>query len=950
MSTILVIDDKKDNLVSITALLKNLIANCEVVTAQSGKEGIEKAEKHNPDVIILDIKMPEMDGYEVCQILKNNPKTRHIPVIFLTAIHTDTQSKVKGLKLGADAFLTKPVDQAELIAQINAMIRIKHAEDMLRKEKDLLEDIVLQRTSELLASQMRYKSLFNSISDMVIIHRRDGKILEVNNTTCDRLGFSHDAMMLMTLQQLTAEGDSDRINSYLQSINETADPYETSFVDRNGTTIPVEIVSTIIYYLNENAILSVARDITERKHIEHVRNQLSIVLDKSDDAIIGATLDGKIASWNKAAQHIFGYAFDEVVGCDLAILSPPYRPDEFDQLLLIIKNNEAIDHYETEGLDKKGAIHNLSMTISPLVDEHDSIIGCSIIARDFTDVKRTQEKLKKGLDIIQNLEDIAPAYFITLNEEGNILTCNKAMLQATGYSLSQVQGKTCCDIFIPDVGQKSFRNQLSTMKRTRATRIFESPINTKSGEEKIVQWHARPVYSDTEFDYFMFIGIDITEKKQLEKKILQANLEERNRIARDLHDGLGQHLAGIIFKTEMLRLKIKNDYPQEANEIVEIQNMVHQAIEQTRLIARGLSPVDLSTKGLYSSLQDMIADVNKNFAIKTILEWNITSNIDEAIDTVHVYYIIREALNNAVKHASPKNIAITISEDNAYYYVKIMDDGKGIPDEIDLAKGMGMHIMQYRAWIINASFQVQNNKSGGTLVQCIIQKSTQKAVIDKPKTGKKYTIVIVDDHPIVRQGLQQLINTQKNLEVIGQATSADEAIDVVNRKIPDCIIVDISLNGTSGIELVKALKQRFPKLPALVLSMYDEKLYAERAIKAGARGYLMKQEAPDKIIQAIYTVLKGDVYLSSEMKEQMVQSLSDKGTMDSSVEALTNREFEIFQLIGHGLGNKHIAQKLHISVKTVENVREKIKMKLHLETSQDLLQYAIEWVRENSGN
>ena len=948
MNTILVIDDKKDNLISITALLKNLIANCEVVTAQSGKEGIEKAIQSNPDVIILDVKMPEMDGYEVCQVLKNNPQTRHIPVIFLTAIHTDTQSKVKGLKLGADAFLTKPIDQAELIAQINAMMRIKHAEDMLRKEKDLLEDLVLQRTSELLASQMRYKSLFNSISDMVIIHKRDGKILEVNNTTCDHLGFSHDAMKLMTLQQLTAEGDSDRIHHYLHSIDEHADPYETSFVDRNGNTIPVEIVSTIIYYLNENAILSVARDITERKHIEHVRNQLSIVLDNSDDAIIGATLDGKIASWNKAAQYIFGYTFDEVVGCDLSILSPPYRPDEFDQLLVLVKHNEAIAHYETEGLDKKGVIHNLSMTISPLIDEHSTIIGCSIIARDLTDVKRTKEKLKKGLDIIKNLEDIAPAYFITLNEEGNILTCNKAMLQATGFSLGQVLGKTCCDIFIPDVGQKSFRNQLATMKRTRATRIFESPVNTKNGEERIVQWHARPVYNDNEFDYFMFIGIDITEKKQLEKKILQANLEERNRIARDLHDGLGQHLAGIIFKTEMLRIKIKNDYPQEADEIVDIQNMVHQAIEQTRLIARGLSPVDLSNKGLYSSLQEMIADVNKNFAIKAILEWNITSNIDEAIDTVHVYYIIREALNNAVKHANPKNIAITISEDNAYYYVKIMDDGKGIPDEVDLAKGMGMHIMQYRAWIINASFQVQNNKSGGTLVQCIIQKSPQKAVIDKPRTGKKYTVVIVDDHPIVRQGLQQLINTQKNLEVIGEAKSADEAIDIVNKKIPDCILVDISLNGTSGIELVKALKQRFPRLPSLVLSMYDEKLYAERAIKAGAKGYLMKQEAPDKIISAIYTVLKGDVYLSNEIKEQMVQSLSYKGTMDNPVEALTNREFEIFQLIGHGLGNKHIAQKLHISVKTVENVREKIKMKLRLESSQDLLQYAIQWVHEHA--
>ncbi|MCX8123171.1 MAG: PAS domain S-box protein [Spirochaetes bacterium] len=950
MNTILVIDDKKDNLVSITALLKNLIAGCEVITAQSGKEGIQKAVEQNPDVIILDVKMPEMDGYEVCQVLKNNPKTRHIPIIFLTAIHTDTQSKVKGLKLGADAFLTKPIDQAELIAQINAMMRIKHAEDMLRKEKDLLEDIVLQRTSELLASQMRYKSLFNSISDMVIIHRRDGSILEVNNTTCDRLGFSHDAIKLMTMQQLTAEGDSDRIHHYLQSIAENTDPYETSFVDRNGTTIPVEIVSTIIYYLNENAILSVARDITERKHIEQVRNQLSILLDNSDDAIIGITLDGKIASWNKASQYIFGYSFDEVVGCDISILSPPYRPDEFDQLLKLIKQNEAIDHYETEGLDKKGAIHNLSLTISPLRDEFNTIIGCSIIARDFTDVKKTKEKLKKGLDIIQNLEDIAPAYFITLNEEGNILTCNKAMLQATGFVLDEILGKTCCDLFIPDFGQKAFRHQLSTMKKTKATRVFECSINTKSGEEKIVQWHARPVYSNDEFDYYMFIGIDITEKKQLEKKILQANLEERNRIARDLHDGLGQHLAGIIFKTEMLRLKLKNNYPQEADEIAEIQNMVHQAIEQTRLIARGLSPVDLNNKGLYSSLQEMIADINKNFSIKAILEWNITSNIDETIDTVHVYYIIREALNNAVKHGKPKNIAVTVSEDTMYYYLKVMDDGKGIPDEVDLTKGMGMHIMQYRAWIINASFQVQNNKNGGTIIQCTIQKGPQRAVIDKPKSGKKYSVVIVDDHPIVRQGLQQLINSQKNLEVIGQAQSADEAIEVVNKKIPDCILVDISLNGTSGIELVKALKQRFPKLPALVLSMYDEKLYAERAIKAGARGYLMKQEAPDKIINAIYTVLKGDIYLSSDMKEQMVQSLSDKGKIDSSVESLTNREFEIFQLIGHGLGNKHIAQKLHISVKTVENVREKIKMKLHLESSQDLLQYAIEWVREHLVN
>ncbi|HOR92746.1 MAG TPA: PAS domain S-box protein [Spirochaetota bacterium] len=949
MSTILVIDDKKDNLVSITALLKNLIADCMVITAEDGKEGIEKAKQSNPDVIILDIKMPGMDGFDVCRILKDDPMTRNIPVIFLTAIHTDTHSKVKGLKLGADAFLTKPIDQAELIAQINAMMRIKSAEDMLRKEKDLLEDMVLQRTGELLASQMRYKSLFNSISDMVIIHKSDGNILEVNTTTCNRLGFSHESLAMMTLQQLTSEGDSNRIHTFLQSISENTDWYETAFVDSHGNTIPVEIASTTIYYRDENAVLSVARDITERKQIEQVRTQLSILLDNSDDAIIGTTLDGTIASWNKAAEKIFGYAFDEAAGCHVSLLSPPYRPDEFEQLIERVKHNEGIAHYESEGVDRHGAIHNMSMTVTPLEDERGTIIGCSIIARDLTDVKRTKEKLKQGLDIIQNLEDIAPAYFLTLSEEGTVITCNKAMLQATGYKASEVTGKSCCTLFIPDFGQRAFRNQLSHMKKTKATHIFETSIVMKDATERIVQWHARPVYDADVFNYFMLIGIDMTEKKQLEKKILQANIDERNRIARDLHDGLGQHLAGIIFKTEMLRLKLKDEFSNEVPEIVEIQSMVHQAIEHTRLIAQGLSPVDLNNKGLHVSLQEIIADIDKNFKMKAILEWDVTSNIDALVDTVHVYYIVREAVNNAVKHGNPKHIAVSVCEDDNDYCIRIMDDGRGIPDDVDVTKGMGMHIMQYRAWIINAALQIQNNKTGGTLVQCTIHKSL-KPVTEKLKSTKKFSIVVVDDHPIVRQGLQQLIASHKNLEVIGEARSADEAIDVINKRVPDCVLVDISLNGTSGIELVKALKQRFPKLPALVLSMYDEKLYAERAIKAGARGYLMKNEAPDKIINAIYTVLKGDVYVSSEVKDLIFNALSDRGVIDSSVEGLTNREFEIFQLIGHGLGNKHIAEKLHISVKTVENVREKIKMKLHLDSSQDLLQYAIQWVREHGGD
>ncbi|MFW5771399.1 MAG: response regulator transcription factor [Spirochaetota bacterium] len=206
----------------------------------------------------------------------------------------------------------------------------------------------------------------------------------------------------------------------------------------------------------------------------------------------------------------------------------------------------------------------------------------------------------------------------------------------------------------------------------------------------------------------------------------------------------------------------------------------------------------------------------------------------------------------------------------------------------------------------------------------------------------------MDDHPIVRQGLAEIIERTDGLDVHGEAGTVNEAIDFIARDQPQLVLVDVSLDGSSGLDLVKALKTRYPGLHTLVLSMFDEKLYGERAIRAGARGYVMKQEPPEKIIRAIRTVLDGGIYLSDSIKENILNSLAtepaDGGFSD--IDSLTDREFEIFQLIGHGLGNRHIAEKLHVSIKTVENMREKIKTKLHMESSADLLQYAVQWMIE----
>jgi DNA-binding NarL/FixJ family response regulator len=210
----------------------------------------------------------------------------------------------------------------------------------------------------------------------------------------------------------------------------------------------------------------------------------------------------------------------------------------------------------------------------------------------------------------------------------------------------------------------------------------------------------------------------------------------------------------------------------------------------------------------------------------------------------------------------------------------------------------------------------------------------------------KRTVLIVDDHPIVRQGLAQLINQEKDLEVCGQAEDAHEAMQAIRQLNPDMVIVDISLKDTSGMELIKDLKIQHPDLPVLTLSMHDEAVYGERALRAGARGYVMKQEATGKVVTAIRRVLAGEVYVSEGMAAKMVSKLVGGGARmaSSPADSLSDRELEVFRMIGEGFGTREMAEKLHLSIKTVETYRAHIKDKLSLQDANELLRSAIQWV------
>lgn len=214
----------------------------------------------------------------------------------------------------------------------------------------------------------------------------------------------------------------------------------------------------------------------------------------------------------------------------------------------------------------------------------------------------------------------------------------------------------------------------------------------------------------------------------------------------------------------------------------------------------------------------------------------------------------------------------------------------------------------------------------------------------------KRKILIVDDHPILRKGLTLLINQETDLVVCAEAENAQMALESLETVVPDMAIVDISLPGIDGIELIKELRLRQKDLPVLVVSMHDETLYAERSLRAGARGYIMKQEALEKVLVVIRKVLEGEIFVSDRITTKMLEkfvSVEGINQTASPIDLLSNRELTVFRLIGQGNKTRQIAERLHLSVKTVESYRAHIKDKLKLGDGTDLLKYAIQWVQSS---
>ena len=342
------------------------------------------------------------------------------------------------------------------------------------------------------------------------------------------------------------------------------------------------------------------------------------------------------------------------------------------------------------------------------------------VAFDITEWKQTEEALQEERNVVSAILDTVGALIVVLNPQGQIVRFNRACEQTTGYSFEEVKGRTVWNLFVIPEDFERFKAIFEQLRTGQLTPDYESSWMTRDGARRLISWSSTVLPgNDGAPAYIIATGIDITEKKRLEKSILEVSGREQRRIGQDLHDGLGQHLTGIAFLVKVQEQQLAAKGLEETVGATKIVRLVNEAIHKTRELSRGLHPVLSEPNGLVMALQQLAGEIEDLFSVSC--RFQSFGNVlipDENLAT-HLFRIGQEAANNAIKHGKPKSIRIVLSSVTGVGRLEITDDGRGLPMNLKSLSGMGLHIMNYRANMIGGSLDVEKPAVGGTRVTCI---------------------------------------------------------------------------------------------------------------------------------------------------------------------------------------------------------------------------------------
>jgi PAS domain S-box-containing protein len=348
---------------------------------------------------------------------------------------------------------------------------------------------------------------------------------------------------------------------------------------------------------------------------------------------------------------------------------------------------------------------------------------------DITELKRVERALEEERNIVSAIFDTAAALVVVLDREGRIVRFNRACEQTTGYGFDEVSGKRIRDVLMIPEEIDRFTSILDQLRNGALPMDYETHWLTNSGERRLISWSGTVLTgsgSDGGVTHIIVSGIDVTERKQLERAVLEISTREQRRIGQDLHDGLGQHLTGIAFMGKVLQDQLTDASRPEASEAAKIVRLVNDSIKMTRDLARGLLPVVAESRGLMSALDRRAGEISDLFQVACRFVCPYPVLIHDGTLADHLYHLAQEAVNNAIKHGKSSDIVIGLTSLNGRGVLSIQDDGAGFVPASGAHSGLGLRIMQYRARMIGGSLEVESRPGVGTLVRCLFPLVSQE--------------------------------------------------------------------------------------------------------------------------------------------------------------------------------------------------------------------------------
>jgi len=544
---ILAVDDNRDNLVTLKALIMDAFPNVVVLSAQSGKQGFELAVAEDPDVILLDIIMPGMDGFEVCSRLKEDRNLRDIPVVFVTALKGDKENRVRALECGAEAFLSKPIDETELTAQIRAMLKIRAANIQKRDEKELLSAKVEEKTRELKDSnaktlrlfedlkkeQTLIKAIFDSIPGYLYVYDEDGQLIKWNKKHETMTGYSSEELANMTLDKWFDQYDLLKVDAAVHDVFEKGyGEVEAHLILKNGKRMLTRSSGVPLILEGRKYFTGIGVDITEIKKTE-------MQLKQSMDDLLESQRIARLGTWRldlATNQVVWSEELYNMYGFDPSLPPPPYTehmklftPASWDKLSSSLEQTSTLGipyELELETVTKFGSNGWMWVRGEAIKDSMGNIVTLRGAAQDITAYKKIQNELRKSEEKFQLLFDKAPLGYQSLDYEGRFLDVNQKWLNTLGYSKEEVIGRWFGDFLCPEYVD-GFRKRFPIFK-AQGYIHSEFEMLSKDGQRYFMSFEGKIGYdANGDFKQTHCILQDITDQRKAERALIES--EERYR-------------------------------------------------------------------------------------------------------------------------------------------------------------------------------------------------------------------------------------------------------------------------------------------------------------------------------------------------------------------------------------------------------------------------------------